>query len=123
MGLKENIRKLRSEKGWSQTDLAKKIGIHLTHINRIEKGKINPSLDVAAKIAEALEVSLDYLISEDEGEFKEVKIEDKSLAQRIKLLNTLDPEDRNVIIRVIDSMLTKQKMKKLVNTEFAGQLQ
>ena len=117
MSLKENMKRMRKNKNWSQGDLADRIGTHLTHINRIEKGKINPSLVVASKIAEALEVSLDYLISENEEDFKEVRIEDKSLAQRIKLIDQLDQEDRRALIRVIDSMLTKKKILNLITTE------
>lgn len=122
MSLKENMKKIRKNKGWSQSDLADKIGIHLTHVNRIEKGKINPSLDVAFKIAGALGVSLDSLISDNEDNFQEVKIEDKDLAQRIKLIDKLEHEDRLALIRVIDSMLTKQKILTLITTkeEMAG---
>lgn len=117
MGLAENIRSIRKKKGWSQKELGEMIGSHLSHINRIEKGKYNPSLDVLKKIADSLEVSLDYLVSDKAEEFKEVKIEDKNMAERIKLLNTLEPEDRKAVIRVIDAMLTKKKILKIVSDE------
>lgn len=117
MGLAENIRSIRKKKGWSQKELGEMIGSHLSHINRIEKGKYNPSLDVLKKIADSLEVSLDYLVSDKAEEFKEVKIEDKNMAERIKLLNTLEPEDRKAVIRVIDAMLTKKKILRIVSDE------
>ena len=47
----------------------------------------------------------------------EVKIEDKNMAERIKLLNTLEPEDRKAVIRVIDAMLTKKKILRIVSGE------
>ena len=115
MGLTTNIKRLRKKHGWSQAVLAEKIGSHLKHINRLETGKYKPSLDVLIKLADALEVSLDYLVSETEEDFKEVKIEDKNLAQRIKLIDSLEPEDRQALIRVIDSMLTKKKILNLVS--------
>ena len=117
MGLAENIRKIRKKKGWSQKELGEMIGSHLSHVNRIETGKYKPSLDVLKKIADALEVSLDFLVSEKEEELQEVKIEDKTMSERIKLLNTLEPEDRKAVIRVIDAMLTKKKIQRLVSTE------
>ena len=116
MGLKENIKKLRKMKRWSQTDLADKIGSHLSHINRLETGKYKPSLDVLLKLADALEVSLDTLVRGAEDVFNEVKIEDKSLAERVKLIDTLDSEDKKALIRVIDSMLTKNKILQLVTS-------
>lgn len=117
MGLPENIKRLRKKRGWSQTVLAEKIGTHLSHINRIETGKYKPSIDVLMKLADALEASLDYLVSETEEDVKEVKIEDKNLAQRIKLIDSLEPDDRQALIRVIDSMLTKKKILRLITNE------
>lgn len=117
MGLAENIRKVRKKRGWSQSDLGEMIGSHLTHVNRIETGKHNPSLEVLKKIASALEVSIDYLVHGTEDDFQEVKIEDKNMAERIKLLNTLDAEDRKAVIRVIDAMLTKKKILRIVSGE------
>jgi transcriptional regulator with XRE-family HTH domain len=117
VGLPENIKRLRKQKKWSQTVLADKVGSHLSHINRIETGKYKPSLDVLKKLAEVLEVSLDYLTSETDEDFEEVKIEDTSLAQRIKLIDSLDEEDRQALIRVIDSMLTKKKILNLVTNQ------
>lgn len=117
MVLAENIRRVRKKKGWSQKELGEMIGSHLSHINRIETGKYKPSLDVLKKIADALEVTLDYLVSDKEEDLQEVKIEDKNMAERIKLLNTLEPEDRKAVIRVIDAMLTKKKILRIVSGE------
>ena len=55
---------MRNIQGWSQTQLAEQIGSHLSHINRIETGKYNPSLDVVQKPASVFDVSIDYLARE-----------------------------------------------------------
>lgn len=117
MSLAENIKKIRKKKGWSQKELGEMIGSHLSHINRIETGKQNPSLEVLIKLADALEVSIDGLVRGSEEDFKEIRIEDKNMAERIKLLNTMDPEDRKAVIRVIDAMLTKKKILRIVAGE------
>ena len=110
MTLADRIKHLRKQKGWSQTELAEQIGVHLSHINRLETGKYKPSLGVLKKLAYALDVSLDTLAGEIDEPFAEITIEDKSLAQRLKLMESLEPEDKQAVIRVIDSMLTKQKI-------------
>jgi transcriptional regulator with XRE-family HTH domain len=117
VSLAENIKKIRKQKGWSQKDLGDMIGSHLSHVNRIETGKQNPSLEVLIKLADALGVSIDGLVRGSDEDFKEIKIEDKNMAERIKLLNTLDPEDRKVVIRVIDALLTKKKILRIVSTD------
>jgi transcriptional regulator with XRE-family HTH domain len=117
VSLAENIKKIRKKKGWSQKELGEMIGSHLSHINRIETGKQNPSLEVLIKLADALDVSIDGLVRGSEEDFKEIRIEDKNMAERIKLLNTMDPEDRKAVIRVIDAMLTKKKILRIVSGE------
>ncbi len=64
MGLADNLKRLRKKQGWSQTQLAKQIGSHLSHVNRIETGKYNPSLEVVQKLPSVFDVSIDYLISD-----------------------------------------------------------
>jgi transcriptional regulator with XRE-family HTH domain len=108
--LAENIKRLRKEKGWSQGELGEKIGCHLSHVNRIETGKYTPSLETVINIARAFEVPLDYLVNSADGSLEEVRIEDQTLANRIKLLNTLDDKEREVVTQVIDALLTKRKM-------------
>jgi len=112
-----NLKRLRKNQGWSQAQLAEQIGSHLSHINRIETGKYNPSLDVVQRLASVFDVSIDYLVSDTEEDFKEVRIEDKSLLERVKLIDSLDKEDKTALIRVIDSMLTKKKILHLITEE------
>ena len=80
MGLAENLKRLRKKRGWSQSQLAEQTGLHLSHINRIETGKYNPSPDVVQKLASIFDVTIDYLVSNTEEDFKEVRIEGKGFA-------------------------------------------
>ena len=57
-----HLKTSRTNKGISQEQLAKVAGVHPNHISRYERGLSSPSIEVAAKIAEALEVSLDKLV-------------------------------------------------------------
>ena len=56
------IATLRDKKGFSQTELADKSGVSRVMIGKYERGEAIPSIDAAKKIADALEVSLDYLV-------------------------------------------------------------
>ncbi len=51
--MKNRLRVLRAEKGWSQADLAEKLGVSRQAINAIETGKHDPSLTLAFALAEA----------------------------------------------------------------------
>jgi transcriptional regulator with XRE-family HTH domain len=52
------IKEIRLAKGLTQTELAHKIGKDHPSINRLEKGKINPSYFFLCEIAEGLEISI-----------------------------------------------------------------
>jgi transcriptional regulator with XRE-family HTH domain len=60
-----NIRRLRDEKGWNQTELGFRAGASPSIISLIENGKRNPSTATLAKIAEALGVEVVDLFPKD----------------------------------------------------------
>ncbi len=62
LGLK--VRELRLSKSLSQTDLAFKIGKDQPSINRLEKGKINPSILYLLEIANGLEIPVSKLLDD-----------------------------------------------------------
>lgn len=50
----------------SQDELAIKLDVHRAVIGRYERDEVKPSIEIAAAIAEALEVSLDYLVGKSD---------------------------------------------------------
>ena len=56
------VKKLREEKGLSQTELAYKIGKDQPSINRLEKGNVNPSIIYLLQICEGLEITIEELV-------------------------------------------------------------
>lgn len=49
--MKNSVRELRSEKGWSQADLADKLTVSRQTVNAIETGRYDPSLPLAFALA------------------------------------------------------------------------
>ena len=74
---------VRKEKNMSQDALAKALEATPTTIGRYERDEVKPSIDVAAKIAVALEVSVDFLIGNSDNFIK-----DKALLKRINEILT-----------------------------------
>lgn len=56
--IQNRIKVLRAERDWTQADLAGKVGISRQAVISIEKYKYTPSLELAFKIAEAFNVSI-----------------------------------------------------------------
>lgn len=57
-----NVKIARLKKGWTQEEFAEKAGRHLTHIGRIETGKMNMSLGKILELANVLEIDINKLL-------------------------------------------------------------
>ena len=57
-----NLKRIRTQKGISQGDIAKKLGLSRGFISTIENGKTNPTLSTIAKLATTLGISVDELL-------------------------------------------------------------
>lgn len=117
MKLNEKIKKLRKEKGMSQADMASLTGVHKAHFSRIERGRFQPSIDLLKKISKALDVTADYLLNDEVDDFTPVRVEDKTLVEKVKLIDTLNTEEKNALLKIIDALLTKKKVVDLVMKE------
>jgi len=53
--VKNRLRVLRAERGWSQADLAERIGVSRQTINAVETGRYDPSLPLAFDLARVFE--------------------------------------------------------------------
>lgn len=62
MGFQSRLRALRVECGMNQTALAQATGVTLKQIQRYELGHNEPTLSVLIALADAFDVSLDYLV-------------------------------------------------------------
>ena len=61
--MKNRLRDLRAEKGWSQADLAEKLNVSRQTVNAIETEKYDPSLPLAFKIAEVFGMKIEEIFS------------------------------------------------------------
>lgn len=107
MELGDNMMLLRKKKGLSQADLGKLIGTSGDVIGRYERGDINPSIDVVTNIANALEISIDYLV----GKTKIVM--DKDTVERLEDISKLPDEKKNYVYGIIDMCLRDLKAKRV----------
>lgn len=60
--LGENLKKIRTKKNITQTELAKTLGVDKSFVSNIENGKTNPTLSTIANMAEALQISTSELL-------------------------------------------------------------
>jgi putative transcriptional regulator len=63
--VKNRLRDLRAERGWSQADLAEQLEVSRQSVNAIETGKYDPSLPLAFRIARLFDTSIEAIFAGD----------------------------------------------------------
>lgn len=64
--MKNSLSQLRDERGWSQGDLAEKLGVSRQTINALERGKYDPSLPLAFKIAQLFKLKIEEIFEPED---------------------------------------------------------
>ena len=65
--MRNRLRALRAERGWSQGDLAGRLAVSRQTVNAIETEKYDPSLPLAFKIAEVFGTSIEQIFEPNGG--------------------------------------------------------
>ena len=76
MTIGQKIKKLRTEKGLTQKDLADQLHVTFQTISKWEKDENEPDLATIRELAKLFDCSLYYLLSEDDEEIKEENVEE-----------------------------------------------
>ena len=110
------IKRLRKEKGITQLQIAELINMHRSNYSKVESEERDLSIYAIDKIANFFGLTIDELVHADKNTIpKEVTIEDKSLMEKVKLIEQLDEEEKNMVFKMIDTFLTKKKFKDFFN--------
>lgn len=102
----KRLTEVRKDKKLSQDDLAKSVGVHGAVIGRYEREEVKPSIDMATQLAEALGVSLDYLVGSTD------LLMDKAIINRVMDVQLLNEDDKKHLFALMDAFLRDAKAKK-----------
>lgn len=114
MPLGDRIQQLRKEHGWSQAELATRIDSDARQVSRYENDKITPSLDALARIAETLNISLDYLVF-DHAPRRPLHTPTTGIEDRLQAIAELNDTDRDTITNTIDALTTRARLRTITN--------
>jgi transcriptional regulator with XRE-family HTH domain len=103
----DRIMQARKEKGLSRDELAEKIGTSGPIVGRYERGDMMPSIDIATKISEALEVSLDFLVGKSS-----LLLKDNNMLERLEDISKLPTAKQTELFNVMDAYLRDYRTSK-----------
>jgi len=107
------LKELRKNKGWSQGQLAKKIDADLQRISKYERGVIWPTMELMVKLAKVFDVSIDFLIRDDQNTAV-TKIRNQKLLNHLEAINNLPQEDQETVVSFLDAFIKRRKFEELV---------
>jgi transcriptional regulator with XRE-family HTH domain len=101
----ERLTQVRKRKNLSQAEIGKKIGINGDAYGRYERNDVRPTIEMAVKIAQSLEISLDYLTGTSDIEL------DKATLDRVQEITKLNEKDKDYIFVTLDALIRDFKNK------------
>lgn len=114
MDFADRLKELRKARGYSQQDLAKKVGMSKSSISMYEVGERAPSIEVLELFGDFFNVSTDYLLGKEDGSVYYLDPEAAEIANEIynnKELRILFDTTRNVskedlqfIVRMVEGL-------------------
>ncbi len=84
----------------------------MKRVTRARKsGERELSIEAINTVAKYFGMTIDQLVNFDGNIPDDVTVEDKSLMEQVKLIAELEPEEKNMVFKMIDTFLTKKKFK------------
>ena len=107
--LGQRIARLRKQKGFTQVELAEKIGIIQSLVSDYERDRLRPHPDMIVRLALALDVSADEILGLSAPKIKNGAVKNRRLQRRLHDIDRLPKRDQDALIRTIDAFLGKDK--------------
>lgn len=95
----------RKDRGLSQDEVAAAAGIKAPMLGRYERAEVKPSVEVAGRIATALDLSLDYLIGITDAPL------DPATTKRVLDIQSLRQSDREHVYALLDAFTSRRKLE------------
>lgn len=108
MSFGKRLSEVRKAKGFSQEDVAKHLGTKAPVIGRYEREEMKPSIETATKLADFLEVSLDYLVGKTDMELN------GKMLERIQEVTQMKDKDREHVFAMLDAFIKQTKLQNVL---------
>ncbi|AZI39178.1 XRE family transcriptional regulator [Epilithonimonas vandammei] len=122
MKIGDNLKKLRENKGLTQQDMADLMHTHRTGYSKMENNQQDIPVDKLIFVAKHFGIAVDDIIffNEKSGVPNEVSVEDSAVLEQLKLINELDKEEKNILLKLIETFVSKKRFKDYLQKNIAA---
>jgi transcriptional regulator with XRE-family HTH domain len=101
----QRVARFRKERGYTQIELAEKIGIIQSIVSAIETDTLKLSAEMAVRFAQALEVTTDELLLPKAAKRRPAPKTSRKVLRRVEQIESLPSHQQQTVLRTIDAML------------------
>lgn len=122
MKLGDNLKKLRESKEYTQQQMADLIHTHRSGYSKMENNQQDISVDALIHIAKSFGLTVDDVIyfGEKNGVPKEISMVDKAALEQLQLINELEEEEKNILLKLIETFVSKKRFKEYLQENIAA---
>ncbi len=110
----KKLKQLRQSKGWSQGQVAMKIDVDMQRISKYERGVLNPTTELALKLADLFEVSLDYMLRNEENSASN-RIKNPKILKQLEEIDNLPEDKQRSVVALLEAFIKQQKFEELMH--------
>ena len=103
------LARFRKEKGYTQVELAEKIGLTQNLVSAYERDRLRLSAEMVVRFAQALDVSSDELLGLSKTAPLKEKPPARRVLRRLQQIEALSKRDQEALLRTIDAYLSKTR--------------
>ena len=104
----ERLARFRKERGLSQVELAKRLGIAQPNLSGYERGEARPSFDVIVELVRVLNVSADELLGVRPAQPQPI-VKDRRLLHQIQQIEQLPKRKKDALLMTIKAFLSESR--------------
>jgi len=108
----QRLKLLRQEKGTTQEELAKALGMTQPNISAIERGARGATLHQVIRFAKALGVSTDEILLREKAPTPGKRPPRKSLVRQLQRIEELPRGDQKILLQLLEGLLKRREEKK-----------
>ncbi len=122
MKLGNNLKKLRESKGYTQQQMADLIHTHRSGYSKMENNQQDISVDALVAIAKNFGLTVDDIIyfGDKNSVPKEISMTDKKALEQLQLINELEDEEKNILLKLIETFVSKKRFKDYLQKNIAA---
>lgn len=101
----QRLARLRKERGWTQVELAERVGIVQTVLSDYERGKLRLNADTIVRFAQALDITTDELLQPKAVQTTLRRKPSLRVLRRLEKIESLPQHQQNTLLKTIDGFL------------------